>query len=111
MKVNMNFCQQGDVLIEKFEGKLPEGLKRKTPTDKGLVIREGEVTGHAHRVEDCPDVEMYENDDGTIFIVAKKEFIVDHEEHKSHVIPAGIYISEPVREYDHLTEESKPVRD
>lgn len=71
----------------------------------GRVLAEGEVTGHAHRVE----VDVFEGVDGT------REFegatTVTHEEHKPVSLEPKEWASGPVREFDHLLEEARQVRD
>jgi len=99
---------QGDVIIERIE-KLPEGV---TLVKKPLA--EGEVTGHAHRVN-FDDVNVYADKDGNLFTVPKKDmYLIKHEEHNIVEVPlkksdVGRVI--PTKEYDHFLEESRKVVD
>lgn len=75
------------------------------------VLAEGEVTGHAHRLDEHATV--YEDGSRIEFDNAEPTQIT-HEEHRSFVIPpspTGRYTVEIVREYDHFLEESRQVRD
>ena len=72
---------------------------------EGNKLAEGEVTGHAHRVQ----VQVMEREDGL------REFegatIVTHEEHKPITLPAHRWVSAQVTEVDHLTEQTRRVAD
>ena len=100
--------QQGDVLIEGVTVLL-DGLKRVKRTKRGLVLAEGEATGHAHVIAD-DGVELYERD-GVLYLSVKNGATVTHEEHKPVTLPAGDFIVRKVREYDHFEEEAREVRD
>lgn len=106
----MKLYQQGDVLIESVES-IPEGLKRK----KDFVLADGEVTGHKHQIDlkdvEADMIEVYEGKDGMLFVRAKQDVKVKHEEHKEITIPKGIWRVRKVKEYDHMLEESREVRD
>jgi len=116
MQIDQNFFQQGDVLIRKIDS-LPENLKQVSAGPKGFVLREGEVTGHAHRVDVSQftdvdtDFELFEDSDGTMYFKSDIECVVTHEEHGPQTIPAGIHKVGAVQEYNHLTEESEAVKD
>ncbi len=99
--------QQGDVLF--FEvGELPEGSVKKS----GVIIAEGESTGHAHTlVLDRPLIaELYEKD-GLLYVKAVEKVSVKHQEHKTITLNPGIWKVGRVREYDHFTEEARRVQD
>jgi hypothetical protein len=73
------------------------------------VLAEGEVTGHAHRI-DAP-IDVFEAADGTRIFENSSPVTVRHEEHGAVEIPAGEHISGIVVEYDHFAEEAKNVQD
>ena len=100
--------QQGDVLIVSVE-EMPDG-KSVQPEDGNYILAKGEVTGHAHRIENIAGVEFVEKD-GMFYIRNKKPITVTHEEHKPVTIPSGIWKVGIVREYDHFTEEVKNIAD
>ena len=104
----MRQLQQGDVLI--VESKVPMGAKSVPARGGRLILAEGELTGHAHAIEDCPEVELFEHD-GVLYLSAKEEATVTHEEHGPVKIPAGEYEIGIVQEYDYDSEERKNVAD
>jgi len=103
------YYQQGDVIMERVR-KIP--LEAKEVTRKDGVLVEGEVTGHAHRIADiwANLIEMREND-GILYVKAKKPVDIVHEEHKTVTLPKGIYRIRRVKEYDHFLEEARKVQD
>lgn len=102
--------QQGDVLLKKLD-KLPEGLKPAQLTSRGWVLAEGEATGHAHTVLPQEGTTVYVDENGELFVDSSKPFTVKHDEHKAVASPPGIWKVDKVREYDHLAEEARQVRD
>ncbi len=85
--------QQGDVLIFP-ELEIPEGAKKQNHK----IIREGETTGHAHRV--IGECDIYEKD-GTLYMrVGKDGATIKHEEHKEQVVKEGKYRIGVVKEVD-----------
>lgn len=100
--------QQGDVLIETVKS-IPSNVKKAKKVNGKYVLAEGEATGHAHVVAD-KGVTLY-GEFGNMFLSAKKQFTVTHEEHKAIKVPTGDYKIRQVREYDHFEEEAKVVKD
>ena len=100
--------QQGDVIIRNVE-KIPEDAVRVKKTLKGIVLAEGEATGHAHTIVD-DGAELYEKD-GILYIKIEKPVLVKHEEHKPITLSEGIYRVGFVREYDPFEEEAKRIVD
>ena len=97
------YIQQGDVLI--FPAEIPSGCKEV----KNKILREGETTGHAHRV--IGDGEVYEKD-GTLYMrVGKDGVTVKHEEHKEQKIKEGSYRIGVVREVDPFEKVIRQVKD
>jgi hypothetical protein len=97
------FQQQGDVLI--VAAKIPGKAKKKN----SYILAEGEVTGHAHRVEG--DAELLELGEKLFLRVMNGNVRVVHEEHKAQVIPPGEYEIRRVQEYNHFAEEARAVAD
>ena len=109
MKKKMLF-QQGDVLIYSVDPKEITGEKKNIEARaRGFVLADGEVTGHAHVIQD-PNVKMF-NLGNKMFMECSKTVTVVHEEHNPIEIPAGTYEIGRVQEYDHFTEEARQVRD
>lgn len=105
----MKMYQQGDVLLKTCD-KLPEGAKPVAARPRGFVLADGEVTGHAHVIEDTTGVELVEVN-GTLYMKCAEDRTLTHEEHKAIHVPAGCYEIGIVQEYDHFTEEARAVRD
>ena len=109
-------AQQGDVLFQPRITALPPGCVVKPDG----VIALGEVTGHAHRLEEATDGLLYEAPDGRLYLAAgPRGATVIHEEHGPVMRPEGIWPigrwddpkSRSVQEYDHFAEEARQVRD
>jgi len=99
--------RHGDVLLlEVAEKTLPRRLRRLSQ----LVLAEGEITGHAHRVEaevepasgEPEPVELYEDDSGVLYLRVKgKKARVTHEEHATIELKGpAVYRVWKQREYD-----------
>lgn len=102
----MTFYQHGDCLIVQVPV-IPAGAQLTTRR----ILAEGEATGHAHRLLDGADVEVYEHE-GTLFLrVGPGGAGLTHEEHRVGVIQEGTYQVGRVQEYDHFAEEARAVRD
>lgn len=100
----MKYYQHGDVLVKKI-GSLPEGLKKLSTN----VLMDGEATGHKHVVAQG-EYELNEKS-GTLYLTAKGDVIIKHDEHKPITIPEGNYVIGQVREYDFFADEIRQVRD
>jgi hypothetical protein len=79
------------------------------------VLAEGEASGHAHTI-DGRGVEVFKLAAGgegphMLFVKARRAFVVCHQEHRAVTIPAGTWVIDRVREYDHFAEESREVVD
>lgn len=88
----MQPIRQGDVIlvpVQPIKGqKLPH-----------LILAEGEVTGHKHRIMEG-QAELYETD-GTFYLsVLSSEAVLVHEEHKAISIPQGTWMIRIQREYE-----------
>ena len=96
----------GDVVIRPVTA-IPDGA---TVTAR-RVLAEGEMTGHAHRLLDDSDVEVYERE-GTLYLrVGPRGAQITHEEHGVRTIDPGTYRVGKQAEYDHFAEEAREVRD
>ena len=73
-------------------------------------LAEGEVTGHYHK---AIGGEVYEDaySDSSLKLSAPRGSIIEHQEHKKTILPAGIYRTGKVLEYDPAAEEVKEVKD
>lgn len=100
--------QQGDVILEKVE-RFPVGKEIKAD-ERGFVLAEGEVSGHAHRIV-SKDVQMIQTDDGRVFLRAKAPVKIQHEEHRIIIIEPGEYEVRKVLERDHFSRATREVID
>ena len=105
---SMTLYQQGDVLLQQIPA-LPTGAQVRQRGGR-IVLAEGEVTGHAHAIEEAEGVQLYTLDQ-LLYLVADHEVTVTHEEHGAVTLLAGIYQVGIVQEYDYLAEEARKVRD
>ena len=89
------FYRKGDIAF--IPGLQPRG-KCKPITD-GIVAR-GEATGHAHKLLVGPGIELFEDEDGIMWIeVSEKAASVVHEEHGTISLPTGTWQVRQQREY------------
>ena len=90
----MRQYRHGDVLISEVKN-IPSEAKALTHT----TLAEGEVTGHAHRVE--PERSVLYEKEGVKFLDVTEEFaLLSHEEHHTLELPRGYYEIKIQREYD-----------
>ena len=105
----MKKLQQGDVLL-KATARIPKTAKAVPPAKRGVVLAEGEVTGHAH-VMNPKRCTMFQDTDGTRFLAVLAPVRIRHEEHKCFTVPKGNYKLDIVREVDPFSEEIRSVKD
>ncbi|MDA8113967.1 MAG: hypothetical protein M0Z43_04470 [Acidithiobacillus sp.] len=101
-------ARHGDVYVFSID-QIPETAKK----INSRVLAEGEVTGHAHRL--TGEVDVYEDTDGTLYLVPTDTTTIEHEEHTeipSRVLPdhdhAAIRIQ---REWNPYRRAAERVRD
>ncbi len=89
--------RQGDVLLVPV-GEIPANAERITPDRKrGVVLAYGEVTGHAHVM--APAKVSQWDADGQRYVTVRADAPLTHEEHATHIVPAGKYRVVIHREY------------
>jgi hypothetical protein len=98
-------AQQGDVLLRRSE--LPEGSKLRIKDS--LTLAEGEVTGHAHRIQQRGS-ELFDFE-GRTFIKLMEPATLKHEEHSPITLEPGVWEVGRVQEYDYLSKMVRPVVD
>jgi len=96
----MQPIRQGDVILlpvqQAVSAAAQEELGQKLPH---LILAEGEVTGHKHRVSEG-EAQLYEKD-GTLYLrVISDTALLTHEEHKTISIPQGTWMVRIQREYE-----------
>ena len=94
-KMKNAIYRQGDVLIRRIQS-LP--MQTAQPRLNGILAY-GEVTGHAHKVEDLTHTEVLDIGNGLYLRVGEEGVRVVHEEHGAITLPAGNYEVEIQREY------------
>jgi hypothetical protein len=105
--------RQGDVLL--VPAKMSEHAKKVDRANRGIILAEGEATGHAHvilgekaslySVIDSSDVEEMRQR----FLLVEEQVEVLHEEHATITVPPGVY--EIVRQREYSPEEIRRVAD
>ena len=93
----MKMYRQGDVLLCAVKG-IPKTAK-KQETENRIVLAYGEVTGHAHAIEDLEAVDVYVGPEGRLYLRVKAPVTVRHEEHAPITLPGGVYERIIQREY------------
>ena len=86
--------RHGDVFLARLDS-MPQGT-RKLP---GAVLAEGELTGHAHRIQETGAAEVHELDSERFLRVLADRATLVHEEHGPIVLEKGDYRFWIQREY------------
>ncbi len=96
---------QGDVAIISIpENQLPKELNFKKFPPEGVVVAEGEVTGHKHTIvaEKENLIEIAQDGRGYYLKVNNGSAVITHQEHKPITIEQGIYFIGRQWEYDEI---------
>jgi hypothetical protein len=104
--------QQGDVLTKMVKC-LPAGCKKLPADPRGIVLAEGEVTGHYHGIT-MEGVELHVADNGARFVVntTDKEVALNHQEHKTITLaPNSVHQVGIVQEFDYTAQMARNVAD
>lgn len=111
LHMNLNNKQQGDVRLTKIN-KLPEGTKLLKPDKRGIVVAEGETTGHYHGIKHTKGIEFRSLNE-TFYVVntTKKSVLLEHQEHNPVEVEPGITEFGPIHEMDHLANMVRKVVD
>ena len=88
--------RQGDVLLTKIGDEVMESAKLK---EGMLILVEGELTGHAHRVS-AADAHFVHDPSGRMVLEVFRPTQLLHEEHTSVDLEPGVYEVTRQREYD-----------
>lgn len=81
--------RQGDVLIVAVS-KIPADAREVPRSKRGVVLAEGEVTGHAHRIP-SRSAKLYRTEMDARFMRVTAPVALNHEEHSTVKIPPGNY--------------------
>jgi hypothetical protein len=86
--------RHGDVFIQAC-GELPaEAIKL-----PHLTLAKGELTGHAHRIEESGAAQLFRHDDTLYLRVIGERATVTHQEHAAITLDRGVYRVWIQREY------------
>jgi hypothetical protein len=85
----MKMYRQGDVLIVSVLS-IPDDAQPLKRTKRGVVLAEGEVTGHAHRIP-SRSASLYRTEMDARYMRVTAPVALNHEEHTTVKIPAGNY--------------------
>jgi hypothetical protein len=96
--------RHGDVLVESVDALPPMRDKL-----QHTILAHGEVTGHAHRVQESDQADLYMTSEGMFLHVRGPSVTIIHEEHRPVTLTGGYYRVWRQREYS--PEEIRVVRD
>ncbi len=96
----MKYIRHGDINLHKVSKIEGEIIKH----NGSYVVAEGETTGHKHvlKVKDKEDLIIKKDSKGNFYFELLSDGEISHEEHKTLVIPKGIYKEVREREVDHF---------
>jgi hypothetical protein len=85
--------RQGDVFVVRRSEPLPKGLERIPRKPKGIVLAEGEKTGHAHVIKSERAALFRDPKLAAIFlqVTCDDPVMLEHEEHTGIALPPGDY--------------------
>lgn len=91
MSKSLKMFRQGDVLIVAVVS-IPSNVIAVKRSKRGVVLAEGEVTGHAHRIP-SRSASLYRSESDARFlrVMGPAPVALNHEEHKTVSIPPGRY--------------------
>ncbi len=89
MSKSKKMYRQGDVLIVAVDS-IPESATEVPRSRRGVVLAEGEVTGHAHRIP-SRSAKLFRTEMDARFMRVTAPVALNHEEHKTVDIPKGNY--------------------
>lgn len=108
----MESYRHGDILIRRIESVPSDAVAAKKDA-RGLVLAEGEVTGHHHRVNDVTAGELFVSPEQAselrMWLHLDAPADLTHEEHATITLPAGDY--EVIRQVEYTPEELRQVAD
>lgn len=90
----MALYRHGDLLVQQAS-EIPEDARQL----QHLVLAEGELTGHSHRIAERDAAVMYQSDEGTFLRIVGERATLIHQEHGPIVLGTGVYRVWRQREY------------
>lgn len=105
----MDQIRQGDVMLVRTRKKLSAEAKPAARVEGRIVLAYGEVTGHAHAIDDAL-AELFEEKNGALYLkVGPDGAMLRHEEHGAIAIEPGTY--RVIRQREYFPEAIRPVTD
>ena len=106
----MDLYRQGDVLLVAIEA-VPQVTATVKRTKRGLVLAEGEATGHAHVITDGAAELVTADEAAELYLLVHGTETVEllHDEHATILVPPGAY--EVRRQKEYTPEEIRRVAD
>lgn len=110
----MTAYRHGDILIRRVDAVPTEGVKLTGKDKRGLVLAEGEVTGHAHTIARPSAgqqilVSATEANELRMWLTLDTPAELTHQEHSTITLPAGDY--EVIRQVEYEAGELRNVAD
>jgi hypothetical protein len=100
--------RHGDVILYKLEEAFQPSDTQK---QESLILAEGEVTGHLHKLVGDFEVLDYKPLGGDVKFVVNTRALLTHEEHDRIVLDRGVYLKVSQVEYNPFTDLVKRVVD
>lgn len=100
--------RHGDVILYKLEETFQATAGKKK---ESLILAEGEVTGHLHKLVGDFEVVDYKPIGGDVKFVVNTTALLTHEEHDRIVLDKGVYLKVSQVEYNPFTDLVKRVVD
>lgn len=113
MPEKVRFIRQGDLLFIPQTTVDPTRQHFQNARRVDGIIREGEATGHHHRIETLDNAEVFRPSWGDAVVVVGEHGVrIVHEEHGPVVLePNTTYSVHVAREFDYLAQATRWVRD
>lgn len=90
----MPLYRHGDLLVQDVDS-IPEDVRLLSH----LVLAEGELTGHSHRIAERGAAQLYQSTSGMYLKITEEIATLIHQEHGPIQLPRGIYRVWRQREY------------
>lgn len=90
----MELYRHGDILVARVDA-IPEGARRL----HHLVLAEGELTGHSHRIAERESAVLYDSGGVMYMTVTASQATLIHQEHGPITLTEGVYRVWRQREY------------
>lgn len=99
--IKLKTYRQGDVLLVPVN-EIPKTANKIAHRHQRLILAQGEATGHHHSIACSPNVELLQipSQNDLFLLVKEGDALLEHQEHATVTVPAGVYRVVIQREYD-----------